>query len=190
MRRAESIQYQLFMLALCVYTLVALALEAVLRPAAETRALLQYADKAVCGVFLVDFFLCLYRAEYRCRNLYTWGWLDLASSIPAVDVARWGRAARAARVSACYVAYAGRRSWEVSYLRSVPKVPSSPRVSRPFCCSSCPAFQSCRSKRRRNRISRRQATLFGGRSATITTVGYDEVRQPRTMLEKTVRRSI
>lgn len=97
-RRAESIQYQLFMLALCVYTLAALAFEVVLRPAAETRALLQYADTAVCGVFLVDFLLCLYRAGNRWRYLYTWGWLDLASSIPAIDIARWGRAARAARI--------------------------------------------------------------------------------------------
>jgi voltage-gated potassium channel Kch len=32
------------------------------------------------------------------RYLYTWGWLDLASSIPTIDVARWGRVSRAARI--------------------------------------------------------------------------------------------
>ncbi len=97
-RGHESIQYQLFMLALCVYVLVALAAEAILQPDAETRQLLQYADTAICAVFLLDFVLCLYRAEDRWRYLYTWGWLDLLSSIPTVGVARWGRAARVARI--------------------------------------------------------------------------------------------
>lgn len=97
-RSQESIQYQLFMLALCVYVLVALAAEAIVRPDTETRQLLQYADAAICTVFLLDFALCLYRAENRWRYLYTWGWLDLASSIPTLGVARWGRAARAARI--------------------------------------------------------------------------------------------
>lgn len=97
-RRTESIQYQLFMLALCVYVLVALVAETVLRPDAETRLLLQYADAGICVVFLVDFLVCLYRAEDRWRYLYTWGWLDLASSIPTIGIARWGRAARAVRI--------------------------------------------------------------------------------------------
>jgi voltage-gated potassium channel len=95
---AESIPYQLFMFALCVYTLVVLAAEVVLRPRGEIRLLLGYADTAVCAVFLLDFFLCLYRAPSRWRYLYTWGWLDLVSSIPTIDITRWGRAARVARI--------------------------------------------------------------------------------------------
>ena len=74
---AESIQYQLFMLALCVYTLVALAAEVVLRPTGEIRLLLGYADTAVCAVFLLDFFLCLYRAPSRggtCTPGAGWIW--------------------------------------------------------------------------------------------------------------------
>lgn len=42
--------------------------------------------------------MCLYNAPNRWRYLYTWGWLDLASSIPTLDIARWGRAARVARI--------------------------------------------------------------------------------------------
>ena len=38
------------------------------------------------------------RAPNRWRYMYTWGWLDLASSIPTLEVARWGRAARVARI--------------------------------------------------------------------------------------------
>ena len=97
-RRAESLPYQLFMLALCVFTLLVLTTEVVLRVDGQTRVLLDYADTAICGLFFLDFLLCLYSAENRWRYLYTWGWLDLASSIPVIAVARWGRAARAARI--------------------------------------------------------------------------------------------
>jgi voltage-gated potassium channel len=90
--------YQVFMLALCVYVLVALAVEAVLKPDEEIRRLLAYADTGLCAVFLTDFAWSLYRAENRVRYLLTWGWVDLLSSIPTLDIARWGRAARAARL--------------------------------------------------------------------------------------------
>jgi voltage-gated potassium channel len=90
--------YQLFMLALCIYALVALGAEAVYPQATEVQQLLTYADTAVCGLFFVDFCISLYRAENRWRYFYTWGWLDLLSSIPTLDLARWGRAARIARI--------------------------------------------------------------------------------------------
>ena len=89
--------YQLFMLVLCVYSLGILAYQAT-GPAPSTRAILNYADLAVCVLFLGDFLFSLYRAEDRWRYFVTWGWIDLLSSIPAVDVARWGRAARILRV--------------------------------------------------------------------------------------------
>jgi voltage-gated potassium channel len=60
--------------------------------------ILDYADLAVCAVFLVDFALSLWRAPDRRRYFLTWGWLDLLSSLPALDAARWGRAARILRV--------------------------------------------------------------------------------------------
>lgn len=97
-RHTDSASYQLVMLVLCAYTLVALGAEAIFKPAGETRQLLVYADTAVCLVFLVDFFVSVYRAEHRWRYLYTWGWLDLLSSIPTLDAVRWGRAARIARI--------------------------------------------------------------------------------------------
>jgi voltage-gated potassium channel len=94
----DSPAYQVFMLALCVYALVALGAESAAAPGSEIRQLLMYVDTAVCVLFLGDFCLSLYRAENRWRYLYTWGWLDLLSSIPTLDVARWGRAARIARI--------------------------------------------------------------------------------------------
>ena len=90
--------YQLFMLAVSFYTLVALGIGVILRPEGEIRKVLEYSDTAICVVFLVDFVVCLYKAPNRWRDMYTWGWLDLVSSIPVVEVARWGRAARLARL--------------------------------------------------------------------------------------------
>lgn len=96
--RPQAGPYQAFMLALCAYTLLALAFEFVLQPDPDVRALLDYADVAVCALFFVDFWVSLFTADNRWRYLATWGWLDLLSSIPALDAARWGRAARVARI--------------------------------------------------------------------------------------------
>src|SRR5687767_13142910 len=85
--------YQVFMLALCVYALVIMALRVALPISESTRTILEYADNAVCVLFLVDFILSLYVAPDRWTYLRTWGWLDLLSAIPMVDMARWGRAA-------------------------------------------------------------------------------------------------
>ena len=96
--RPDSIQYQLLMLALCMYVLMALAAETLFALDDNTRLILQFADTTVCVVFLSDFLLSLYRAENRWRYVFTWGWIDLASSIPMIGVTRWGRAARVVRI--------------------------------------------------------------------------------------------
>lgn len=90
--------YQLFMLTLCLWALLSLAAGTVLALDAETLAVLEFADTAVCGLFFVDFLLNLYKAPRRWAYLATWGWLDLLSSIPTVGVLRWGRAARVFRI--------------------------------------------------------------------------------------------
>jgi voltage-gated potassium channel len=38
------------------------------------------------------------RSKNRYRYFFTWGWLDLLSSIPAVHLARWARTARVIRI--------------------------------------------------------------------------------------------
>jgi len=90
--------YQLFMLALCVYALGVLAVEVVLPLGSDTRQILSYADFVVCVLFFVDFIASLARARNRLKYLYTWGWIDLLSSIPAVPSLRWGRAVRVFRI--------------------------------------------------------------------------------------------
>ena len=64
----------------------------------EAKTLLDYADWAVCVLFLVDFAISFVRAERRWSYFVRWGWIDLLSSLPAVDVLRWGRAARVLRI--------------------------------------------------------------------------------------------
>jgi voltage-gated potassium channel len=96
--RPQSTAYQLFMLFLCLVTLTGVAIQVVFRPPPEVRGVLQMADTAACALFFVDFLVTLRRAPDRWRYMYTWGWLDLLSSIPVFDAARWGRAARLARL--------------------------------------------------------------------------------------------
>lgn len=88
--------YQLTMLALSVYVLLVLLLEMWISDH-EVKELLQYIDLAVCAVFLMDFFLNLYKAERKLEYL-RWGWIDLISSIPILDPLRWGRLARVVRI--------------------------------------------------------------------------------------------
>lgn len=90
--------YQLFVLALSLFVLVALAIRLVADLTPETRTILDYADLGVCVLFLGDFVLSLVRAPDKRAYLLRWGWIDLASSIPVLDQLRWGRAARALRV--------------------------------------------------------------------------------------------
>jgi voltage-gated potassium channel len=95
---ATSPGYQFVMLVLCLYALAVLAAQSVIRLSPGTRVILDYADYVVCAIFFADFLVSLYRDKNRWQYLGTWGWLDLLSSIPMIDVARWGRIARVVRV--------------------------------------------------------------------------------------------
>jgi voltage-gated potassium channel len=94
----RSQRYQVFMLALCLYTLGTLAFESFFLLDPSAHKILNYADNAVCALFFVDFLISLYRAPNKWQYFYTWGWMDLASSIPTVDALRWGRVTRVVRI--------------------------------------------------------------------------------------------
>jgi voltage-gated potassium channel len=94
----ESPMYQVVMLALCVYAVTSLGIQVAVRLDPDIRTILDYGDYAVCVLFFGDFLLSLWVAPNRWRYLYSWGWLDLLSSIPTLDVARWGRIARVVRI--------------------------------------------------------------------------------------------
>ena len=61
---SSSVGYQIFMMALCIYSLAMLAYLAT-KPDPTTAVILEYADFAVCLIFLGDFVYSLVRAEDR-----------------------------------------------------------------------------------------------------------------------------
>lgn len=94
---ASITPFQIVLLVLSVYVLIALVLETVLPISLETATLLGYIDTAICFVFLYDFFQRLYLSQSRMKFLL-WNWVDFVSSIPMVPFVRWGRALRVIRI--------------------------------------------------------------------------------------------
>lgn len=90
--------FSVFILILSIYAVAALALATFATISPGTRAVLGYADTFVCGLFFLDFLVTLWRSPNRSRYFLTWGWLDLLSSVPAIDSLRWGRTARILRI--------------------------------------------------------------------------------------------
>jgi voltage-gated potassium channel len=86
------------MLSFCLFAIGTLAIRSMVRLEPQISSLLDYADNAVCVVFFVDFLLSLWNSRNRPRYFLTWGWIDLLSSIPVLDVLRWGRLARVCRI--------------------------------------------------------------------------------------------
>lgn len=93
-----SYAYQLFILFLCVYAIVSLAAGVLFPLRVEVRTLLDYVDHVVCAIFLIDFLNSFARAKSKTKYFFTWGWIDLLSSIPAVEQLRIGRLARIVRI--------------------------------------------------------------------------------------------
>lgn len=97
MKEKGSAIYQLILLILSIYVLIALVIESLIAKDEEVKQVLQTIDFSICLIFLSDFFYNLYRAENKLKYL-KWGWVDLLSSIPVVDPFRWGRLARVVRI--------------------------------------------------------------------------------------------
>jgi voltage-gated potassium channel len=96
--KAEKIgAFQILLVALSVYVLVALFIEAVFSISASSHAILLYVDNGICCIFLYDFLYRFVHAENKLRFL-RWGWIDLISSIPVLPALRIGRAVRIVRV--------------------------------------------------------------------------------------------
>jgi voltage-gated potassium channel len=90
--------YQAFMLVLCVFAILSLALRTFVPLDREMVQILLYADNFICIFFFFDFLLSLRRARNRWRYLATWGWVDLLSSVPVLPFLRWGRVVRIVRI--------------------------------------------------------------------------------------------
>ncbi len=98
MEKQEQVSaFQLVLVALSIYVLVALLVERTMPISSETERILRWSDTAICVLFLADFVNRFYSADKKLHFL-KWGWIDFVSSIPMLDIFRWGRLVRVARV--------------------------------------------------------------------------------------------
>ncbi len=99
----EKVKFSLWdlgILILCVYVLIALAVEMFYDLPAEISTLLGYFDTFICLIFLGDFLFNFFTAKNKAAYL-KWGWIDLISSIPhfkILKIFRWARIARVLKV--------------------------------------------------------------------------------------------
>ncbi len=87
----------LLIIVLSIYVLVALLADTFFKLPPEVSRILNIADNAICFVFLWDFGVRLYRAPNKLKFMQ-WGWIDLLSSIPTLDMMRAGRMLRLIRL--------------------------------------------------------------------------------------------
>ena len=90
--------WQFAVLLLCIFVLVEIFVETVFVLPLHTVELLNITDNIVCVVFIADFFYQLWKAPKKFQYFYTWGWIDLISSIPNLQFLRWGRTIRVIRL--------------------------------------------------------------------------------------------
>ncbi len=89
--------WQLIMLFLSVYVLGALFVDTAFQLPEETSSLLDQIDNAVCLIFIGDFICNVFNSTPK-RKYLKWGWIDLISSIPNLQILRWGRFFRLVRI--------------------------------------------------------------------------------------------
>lgn len=89
--------WQIIMLFFSIYVLIAMAVDTIFKIDKRTSELLRIFDNLICGVFIFDFFLSLITSKNKLSYL-KWGWIDLISSIPTIQIFRWGRLVRVFRV--------------------------------------------------------------------------------------------
>ncbi|MFN3754114.1 potassium channel family protein [Flavobacterium sp.] len=87
----------LIVLILSVYVLGALVIDSVYVLPTETSILLSYIDNVICGFFFIEFCIRFKNAENKPKFM-RWGWIDLISCIPMIDVLRAGRLLRLIRL--------------------------------------------------------------------------------------------
>jgi voltage-gated potassium channel len=87
----------LVVILLSIYVLASLAVSSFVKLPAETLRLLDIIDNCICVFFLIEFAIRFSRAE-RKLHFMKWGWINLLSSIPALDVLRAGRTLRLIRL--------------------------------------------------------------------------------------------
>ena len=89
--------WHFFMLGLSVYVLIALFIELAYDLPKDIKETLKFFDTVICVFFLADFLKQLRNAKKKWQYM-KWGWIDLLSSIPTLDMFRYGRALRLIKI--------------------------------------------------------------------------------------------
>lgn len=84
-------------LVLSVYVLGTLLVDTFFHLPSEISRVLGFLDNLICLFFIIEFFIRFFKAENKLKFL-KWGWIDLLSSIPNIDMLRAGRALRLIRI--------------------------------------------------------------------------------------------
>ena len=83
---------------LSIFSILLLSISYFVPQDSEINKLINYYDFGLCAVFLYDFFSQLRKRKKRWRYFFTYGWLDLLSSIPIVSEFRYIRVLRIFRI--------------------------------------------------------------------------------------------
>ena len=83
---------------LSIFSILLLSISYFIPQDSEINKLINYYDFGLCAVFLYDFFSQLKKRKKRWRYFFSYGWLDLLSSIPIVSEFRYIRVLRIFRI--------------------------------------------------------------------------------------------
>ncbi|WP_127845284.1 potassium channel family protein [Psychroflexus aestuariivivens] len=83
---------------LSIFSIVLLSATFFLPEDSEVNKLIHYYDFGLCAVFLYDFFQQLRKRKKKWKYFFTYGWLDLLSSIPVISEFRYVRLLRIFRI--------------------------------------------------------------------------------------------
>ncbi|WP_028021899.1 ion transporter [Enterovibrio calviensis] len=97
-RLPESVTpFQIGVLVLSLFVVLSLMVEMLFPLSEEAREILFYVDTLICLVFFVDF-VQQFRAAPNKMEYMKWGWLDLISCIPLMDINQYARILRVVRL--------------------------------------------------------------------------------------------
>lgn len=94
----ESLNFlNLLILILSFYVLGSLLVGTFFQLPEEVTKVLTYVDNGICAVFFIDFVVRFRKAENKLQFM-KWGWIDLISSMPTLNIMRAGRLLRLIRL--------------------------------------------------------------------------------------------
>lgn len=90
--------YKLVIAILSLFSITLLGLAALVKSESEVFRLIGFYDYGLCAIFFYDFIRQFKEAKNKARYFFTFGWLDLLSSVPMVEALRIARFFRIFRV--------------------------------------------------------------------------------------------